>query len=535
MSLIPWILLGLICLEHFIFIPALIKKSGVAPAWHGYVPVLNALAILKMIERPWYWLIFLFLVPGINLLMLTIMHVELGIAFGKRSTKEQWLMGVLPWIGLVKLSTGDEKYVGPRSWSRTKKGVFREWGEALLWATVVASAFRIFTFEPFTIPTGSMEGSMLVGDYLFVNKLSYGPKIPQTPFTLPFVHNALPGSLTPSYTSWFSLPYMRLPSLRNVERYDPVVFSFPPGDSIFMDPNLVGHDYYGLLRREGIRAAGGDIAKYSENPELYLSQVRKRAEKRPGLAARPIDKKENYVKRCIGLPGDSLTIIDRQVHINGKAIDNPVHLQYEYKVLFSNQMKFANTMKHLGLTNVDVNSKQRTNQGFSTLINLTKSEVVKLEESNLALNIEIMSTINRKGTLQMFPNTYTEEFNEWTPDDLGPVYIPKKGRVIELNSRNLDMYRRVITAFEGHQLKENADGTILIDGEMVTSYTFNQDYFWMMGDNRHNSADSRMWGFVPENHIVGCASFTWFSKQNKEQHGESKIRWNRMFKTVEGI
>ena len=157
MSLIPWILLGLICLEHFIFIPALIKKSGVAPAWHGYVPVLNALAILKMIERPWYWLIFLFLVPGINLLMLTIMHVELGIAFGKRSTKEQWLMGVLPWIGLVKLSTGDEKYVGPRSWSRTKKGVFREWGEALLWATVVASAFRIFTFEPFTIPTGSME------------------------------------------------------------------------------------------------------------------------------------------------------------------------------------------------------------------------------------------------------------------------------------------------------------------------------------------------------------------------------------------
>ena len=535
MSLIPWILLGLICLEHLIFIPALIKRSGVAPVWHGYVPVLNALAILKIIERPWYWLIFLFFVPGINLLMLTIMHVELGIAFGRRSTKAQWLIGALPWVGLAQLSMGTDKYVGPRSWRKVKKGVFREWGEALLWATVVASAFRIYSFEPFTIPTGSMEGSMLVGDYLFVNKLSYGPKVPQTPFTLPFVHNALPGSLTPSYTSWFSLPYLRLPGLRKVERYDAVVFSFPPGDSVFVDPELVGHDYYGLLRREGIREAGGNIERFSKNPELYLSEVRKRAMKKPGLAARPIDKKENYVKRCIGLPGDSLRVIDRQVYINGVALDNPVHLQYEYRVLFSSPMKFANSMKLLDLTNVDVNSKQRTNSGFSTQLNLTNSEVVKLEESGLALNIEIMSTMNRKGTLVMFPNTFDTEFNEWTPDDIGPVYIPKKGRNINLNARNIAMYRRVITAFEGHSLKENSDGTVLIDGELSSTYTFEQSYYWMMGDNRHNSADSRMWGFVPEDHIIGCASFTWFSKQNKTQHGESKIRWNRMFKTVQGV
>ena len=535
MSLIPWILLGIICLEHFIFIPALIKRSGVAPVWHGYVPVLNALAILKIIERPWYWLIFLFFVPGINLLMLTIMHVELGIAFGRRSTKAQWFMGALPWVGLAHLSMGDDKYVGPRSWRTTKKGMFRDWAEALLWATVVASAFRIYSFEPFTIPTGSMEGSMLVGDYLFVNKLSYGPKVPQTPFTLPFVHNALPGSLTPSFTSWFSLPYMRLPGIREVERYDAVVFSFPPGDSVFVDPNLVGHDYYGLLRREGIREAGGNIEKFSQSPEVFLTQVRKRAMKRPGLASRPIDKKENYVKRCIGLPGDSLSVVDRQVYINGIAIDNPVHLQYEYQVLFSSPMKFAKCMKLLDLTNVDVNSKQRTNVGFSTLINLTKGEVNQLEKSGLTESIDIMSTTNRKGTLVMFPNTYTAEFNEWTPDDIGPIYIPKEGRKIELNPRNMDMYRRVISAFEGHTIQEDQDGSVFIDGEIRSTYTFEKNYFWMMGDNRHNSADSRMWGFVPEDHIIGCASFTWFSKQNEEQHGESKIRWNRMFKTVQGV
>ena len=198
-------------------------------------------------------------------------------------------------------------------------------------------------------------------------------------------------------------------------------------------------------------------------------------------------------------------------------------------------MKFANSMKLLDLTNVDVNSKQRTNSGFSTQLNLTNSEVVKLEASGLALNIEMMSTLNRKGTLAMFPNTYNPEFNEWTPDDIGPVYIPKKGRNINLNARNIAMYRRVITAFEGHSIKENSDGTVLIDGELTSTYTFEQSYYWMMGDNRHNSADSRMWGFVPEDHIIGCASFTWFSKQNKAQHGESKIRWNRMFKTVQGV
>ncbi len=531
MNLIPWILLGIICAEQLIFVPALIKKSGVGTPWHGYIPGLNSLAILKIIERPWYWIVFL-LVPGINLLMLTIMHVELSIAFGLRTTKDQWFMGLLPWVAIPKLALEDNTYIGPRSWSKTRKSTFREWGEALLWATIVASAFRIFTFEPFTIPTGSMEGSMLVGDYLFVNKMSYGAKVPQTPFTLPFVHNTLPGSMTPSYTSWLSLPYMRLPGFRSVERYDAVVFSFPPGDTIFIDKDLAGHDYYGILRREGIRAAGGDIKKFALNPEQYMGVVRDKAFIKPGLSARPIDKKENYVKRCIGLPGDSLSVIDRQVVINGEAIENPENLQFEYQVQFSSPMKAKRAMKMLGLTNVDIGASQATADGIATLISLTNSEVVELENSGAAMSIDLMSTVNRKGRMDIFPNTYREEFNAWTPDDLGPIYIPEAGRTIDLNERNLDMYRRVISAYENHDLVENPDGTVEIDGTIATSYTFEQDYYWMMGDNRHRSADSRMWGFVPEDHVIGRASFTWFSKQNVPQHGESKIRWNRMFKTV---
>jgi len=325
---------------------------------------------------------------------------------------------------------------------------------------------------------------------------------------------------------------MRLPGVRDVERYDAVVFSFPPGDTIFIDKELAGHDYYGLLRREGIRAAGGNIEKFALDPEKYMSIVRNKAFSNPGLAARPIDKKENYVKRCIGLPGDSLSIIDRQVFINGEAIENPEHLQYEYQVQFSSPMKAKRAMKMLGLTNVDIGTSQATTNGIITLISLTNSEVVELRNSGGALSIELMSSENRKGRMDIFPNTYRDEFNEWTPDDLGPVYIPKAGRQIDLNERNIDMYRRVISAYENHDLVEHSDGTIEIDGEIVTSYTFEQDYYWMMGDNRHRSADSRMWGFVPENHVIGRASFTWFSKQNVPQHGESKIRWNRMFKSV---
>ena len=539
MSLIPWLLLALICLEHLIFVPALIKRSG-GTAWHGYVPVLNSLAILKLNGRPWYWVIFL-LFPGINLIMLTIMHVELGIVFGKRSTKEQLIMGALPWLGLAQLAMSDEEYVGPRVWK--KKSTVREWGEAILWAIIVASVVRTYTFETFTIPTGSMEGSMLVGDYLYVDKISYGPKIPQTPFSVPFIHNVLPKTLTKSYTSWFSLPYTRLPGLRKVERYDAVVFSFPPGDTAITSVSLVGHNYYERLRNMAINEAGGSVITFSENPEKYLRKARYILTNNPGLQARPLDKKENYVKRCVGLPGDTLSVINRQLHINSLPIENPDNLQHEYKVEILNQGKIAKIRILLDLTDLDFVTQtdrsgrkniymEKTPDGYATIIYLTKSEKDILTGSGLSESIDVMSKEMYKGGLHMFPNTHTEEFNQWTPDDLGPVYIPKAGRTVTLTQRNIDMYTRVISVFENHELEITEEG-VIIDGEIASTYTFEQDYYWMMGDNRHNSADSRMWGFIPEDHVIGCASFTWFSKQNVAQHGESKIRWNRMFKSVQ--
>lgn len=528
MSLIPWILLGLICIEHIIFIPKLIKKYG-GTVWHGYVPILNALSILKMNGRPWYWVIFL-IFPGVNLIMLTIMHVELGIVFGKRSTKDQWFMGALPWVGLAKLAMDDGEYVGPRTWTKYGKSTIREWGEAILWAVVVASVFRTYMFETFTIPTGSMEGSMLVGDYLVVNKFTYGPKVPQTPFSMPLVHNTLPTSMVPSYTEWFSLPYKRLPGFRDVERGDAVVFSFPPGDTILVDKYYAGHDYYGIIRSEAIKLAKSP-AEFDKDPAKYLNRSRKLANKKFGLRARPVDKKEHYVKRCIGLPGEELSIVDRQVHINGEPMVNPENLQFEYQVEFSSKVNAKKAMKLLELTNLDLGQTLPASNGFKIIMALTNSEVDVLEGSGLTPSIELMSTDHRKGTLEVFPNTYSPEFNDWTPDNMGPLTIPKAGETIELNEKNIALYKRVISVYDGNDFEETADG-VMINGEVAESYTFKQDYYWMMGDNRHRSADSRMWGFVPEDHIVGRASVVWFSKQNTAQHGESKIRWDRMFKSV---
>ena len=530
MNLIPWILLSLAIAMQLLALPALLRrKDPETAAWTGAIPGLHFFAWLKLIQRPWYWAIFL-LVPGINLIMLTVMHVELGLAFGRRSVKEQWIMGGLPWWGLWELRNGEDAWVGKRDWSKTRKSTVREWSEALIWATVVAGSLRMLTFEPFTIPTPSMEGSMLVGDYLLVSKTTYGAKLPQTPFSLPFVHNALPGSLTPSYTKWFELPNLRLPGWRDVERYDAVVFSFPHGDTVYVDPNLVGHDYYALLREEGIRRAGGDVQKFALNPKKYLDEARDQASKKPGLRARPLDKMENYVKRCVGLPGETVSVVDGQLHIDGEPVENPEGLQMEYRVVFANQNDAKTAFRRLNLTKLDLGRVDAIPEGLAAVMALTAKEALAME--SLAVSIEPMSNVQYRGRLKMFPNVWGEEYNQWDPDNYGPVMLPKEGVTVELTPRNMDLYRRWIRVYEGRNLQELPSGEILVDGKPLTEYTFQMDGYWMMGDNRHRSADSRMWGFVPKSHIVGRASFIWFSKQNEAQHGESKIRWDRMMSSV---
>ena len=529
MTLIPWILLLLLLVEHVLFIPRLLDRAGATP-WHGYIPGLNYIAWLKIIGRPWYWALLL-VVPGINLLMWTIMQVEMGIAFNQRSMMDQWKMGLIPWVFIAKLSLGDDKYVGARDWSKQRKSVGREWGESLLWALIVASIVRTFIFEAFTIPTASMEGSMLVGDYLYVSKTSYGPKVPQTPVSIPLIHNVLPGTMIPSYTEWFALPYKRLMGMRSVERYDAVVFNFPPGDTIVVDSELAGHDYYGILRREALAGARGDREAFKNNSAIWYEEARGRLKDRYGLMARPVDKTENYVKRCIALPGETLEVVGGMVRINGETIVPPDGVQWEYELRFANQMDARRAMKSLDLTNIDLGNARM--EGDQLLVNmaLTQSEVTSLEAGTLAIEVNQNSMRGRRGSLEMFPNVASAEFDQWDPDDFGPVMIPKAGLTIPLTSRNIALYRRVIDVYERHELSERG-GKIFIDGVESSEYTFEMDHYWMMGDNRHRSADSRMWGFVPETHIVGRASFIWFSKQNKAQHGESKIRWNRMFQSV---
>ena len=526
MDLIPWILLCLLLVEHIVFLPDLLKRAGLNKT-HGYIPGLNYWMWLKAIGRPWYWIILL-VFPGVNLIMLVIMHVELGIAFGQRSSVDQWKHGALPWIFLPVLNRSKSEFKGPRDWSNLKKSTGREWGESILWALVVATVVRTFIFEAFMIPTGSMEGSMLVGDYLYVSKTSYGPKVPQTPVSVPLIHNALPGSMIPSYTEWFALPYKRLPGIRNVERYDAVVFNFPHGDTIVVDPQWAGHDYYGILRMEAIKRAGGNVETYVSDPNTYEIQAREALRKRFGIRARPLDKTENYVKRCVALPGETIAAEDGRIFIDGEVLEPPTGIQYEYKITFPTPMEKRRAFKGLGLTNIDGSME---NRALETVWALTEEEKAQLENSGMVTTIERVDLSYRRGRLEMFPNAYIPEFNEWDPDNFGPITLPQRNMTIELTPRNIALYRRAISTYEGHNLDVIGD-QVFIDGQSVSTYTFDLNYYWMMGDNRHRSADSRMWGFVPETHIVGRASFVWFSKQNAEQHGESKIRWSRMFKRV---
>ncbi|HEY8403969.1 MAG TPA: signal peptidase I [Flavobacteriales bacterium] len=522
----------------------LLKRAGVGNAVLGYIPLVQFFPFLKMLKRPWWWF-FILLCPGINLMMLVIINVELGIAFGKRSTKEQWFFGALPWVAISKLALKEKEvpYMGPRDWTGKKKSAMREWGEAIVFAVIAASIIRTFFFEAFTIPTPSMEKSMLVGDYLFVSKLSYGPKIPQTPVSVPFVHNTLPGSMTDSYVDWFSLPYFRLPGFGKVERFDPVVFNFPHGDTIIVDPFYAGHDYYSILRNEGMVMAGS-YEKYLENPEKFNQLARNNFEKKKvclscgrdaggrafpigGVKARPVDKQENYVKRCIGLPGEDLQIINHKTYINGQIIEDPEGMMLSYVVEMKDRKSLNNLFKEY---KVNINDRDVRN-GSATISSFTKADIEKLKKDPNVISITPRNDSLMENGMSIFPNSPMAPFNTWTRDNFGPIHIPAKGETIELTPENLVKYKRVIVTYEKNNL-EQRDGKIFINGQETTQYTFKQNYYWMMGDNRHQSADSRYWGFVPEDHIVGKPVFTWFSKEDPNYQETGEIRWNRMFRTV---
>lgn len=361
---------------------------------------------------------------------------------------------------------------------KVKKGFFREWFDAIIFAVVAATIIRLFLIEAYTIPTSSMEKSLLIGDFLFVSKVSYGPRIPNTPIAFPFAHHTMPLTGGKSYLEWLKLPYHRLPGFGKIENNDVVVFNYPMEDF------------------------------------------------------RPVDKRENYIKRCVGIPGDTLEVRDRVLYINGTQAEMPPKMQSSYNVKTDGSGFNPKVLRKLDITE----GGRVSNQGDFTLT-MTDDAVSQVSKFN---NVkEVAPAISRKGDFAeyIFPNSDPsiksiegKKFF-WNVDNFGPIWIPKKGTTVQLTPETLPVYERAIVLYEGNNLKlEN--GQVFINGELVTEYTFAMDYYFMMGDNRHNSADSRFWGFVPEDHIVGKAVFIWLSLDNAATSFGEKVRWRRIFNVI---
>ncbi len=394
----------------------------------------------------------------------------------------------------------------------------------LLFAVVGVSLFSLFFFQNFAIPSSSLEKTLLVGDYLFVSKLNYGPRMPMTPVAFPLAHNVMPLFGGKSYTDKPLLPYKRLKGFRKVERNDLVVFNFPAGDTVALkEPNP---DYYTWLRMVG-------RAHIEASPEIFGP-----------IVYRPVDRRDHYVKRCVGLPGDELSIKANRIYINGKPEQQPQYMQLNYYVQLSGQLS-EDYVDELGISHDDlkempVNTPEamaaaaemgfqalaENNYGFIYHFPLTMEMLAKLQQNPQYLKHVVEPTPPG----YIYPLGYN---HNWTRDNYGPVLIPKKGLTVQLDEKNLALYHRCIRNYEGNTLQVNADSTILINGKPATSYTFQMDYYFMMGDNRHNSADSRYWGFVPEDHIVGNPSITWLSlNKDKKSLLSGKIRWKRLMRLV---
>ncbi|MFL2613569.1 MAG: signal peptidase I [Flavobacteriaceae bacterium] len=518
---------------HFMGTWKLYKAAGYK-SWQAVVPIYNAIILMKIIKRPGWWVVLLF-VPTINLILFGVIWVETMRSFGKNTIKDTALVLLTLGLYIYVINYSDKlTHIADRS-LRARTG-FGETLSSILWAVILATIVHNYFIQPYIIPTGSLEKSLLIGDFLFVSKFHYGARAPMTAISAPMVHDTIPGLKIRSYLKYPQYPYLRLPRLQKIRRNDIVVFSWP-----------------------------ADTVR-----QFFVRE--KRVDK-------PIDKKSNYVKRCVGVPGDTLEIIDGFVHTNGikNVLPERARVQYTFhayakkgvssrKLLSQGFEDFNRTYK---IDNITENSYQKiiphiigrmgnTIENFkvvtpskglpediifeeglrvSEILELKKEMSLTLEEASILRKISGIDSVNRSiNTIKIpnetfFPNKITYNWNE---DNFGPIVIPKKGMKVELNRKNISLYKKIISEYEGNKLEINPS-QIKVNDIHVEQYTFKKDYYWMMGDNRHKSEDSRFWGFVPDDHIVGKPIFIWFSiKGINDGLKNWKIRWDRVFTTVDG-
>lgn len=518
------------------------QKCGIK-AWYSIIPIYNIYVWLKLLEKPIWWFI-LYFIPFLNMFMLLVSIWETIRAFGKIKYRHLLLGTIFPFAYMPYIAFSEkEKFTPISQLPKRKKTKTQEWIDALLFAVALAYIIRSFLIEFYIIPTSSMESSLMVGDYLAVSKINYGPKLPQTPLAVPFVHHTMPlTAKTKSYVEWIKFPYYRFWGFQDVKRNDAVVFNYADGDTVALENQSVS--YYQLVR---------DHEEYFK--QIYGNNYREgigwqEVQNNYTIAARPVDKRENYIKRCVGMPGDKLEIKDRELFINDKAAFVPKNIQYQY-IVYTNGTDISPKMRQkLDINEEDRNSASdfirygmETSADTNTIISLIDSlqrnpfifiyclndETLKKIE-NLP-NVTAVVPLNTPAGVRdprIFP--HSEYFN-WNRDNFGPMIIPQEGETVEINLQNIELYRRIIEVYEGNTLQVNGEN-ILINGQKTNTYKFKMDYYWMMGDNRHNSADSRYWGFIPDDHIVGKAIFVWLSLDKFKSWGEGKIRWRRMFRAI---
>ena len=537
MTLTGWLLFLLIVqVIHFLSTWKLYVAGG-RQAWEAGIPVYNAVILMKIINRPWWWVILMF-IPIVNLIMIPVVWVETIRSFGFNSAKHTFFVLITLGLYIFYISyTQKLEHIADRS--RKPRTATGEWTSSILFAIVAATLVHTYFMQPFTIPTSSLEKTLLVGDYLFVSKIHYGARAPMTSVALPMLHDRVPLAGSKSYYSGLEFPYFRIPGFQKIKHNDIVVFSWPVDEYVDIGPPPSGYMY------------------------------------------KPIDKKSNYVKRCVALPGDSMEIKNGYVHINGIKNDLPDRAKLMFYMAVTSKEPLDNTFMarfdiqeamrfykvdktiwddkrvqdylnepgrsylhessrdsvtveitgHIGANDI---RKLKMEPLYNKLnVNITEEQAQWIRELPATESVEIFSF--PKGGDDLFPHN---AYYQWEMNNYGPIYIPKAGTTVVINTESIPFYKRIIEVYEGSEYGiENEitqSGTqVLLNGEPITEYTFIQDYYWMMGDNRNNSQDARVWGYVPFNHVVGKPVFVWMSL-DKNKSWLSKIRWDRMFTTVGG-